>query len=496
MPLRNFLVIMVVAVISFACYSVTAKNRYANLFAEVMEIVNTEALTEVPKEKLFSDAMSGMLKELDEHCTFISDSGFREFKEDMQQEFGGVGMYVGMEPESETLMVLAPMPNTPAYEAGIQVGDLIISIAGEPTAGKTRSDAVKELRGPVGETVSLKIQRGDDTLLKTLTRAKIPIESAHGGSRNPDGSWNFVLKDHPEIGYIRLSQFGEMTGDEMRAALQSLPDDVEGLIVDLRANPGGLLDVAVKICDMFMEPGLPIVRIKGRGKELVHEYRSTAGTELPVNLISKYDRQEHPVCILIDRYSASASEIVSGCLQDHGRAVLIGEQSYGKGTVQDIIPIQRNKSLLKLTTASYWRPSDRQIDRHDPEAQRTKIWGVQPDDGFAIEMSDEELIANLQQRNSLDLSGLVPAAKDKPSETNDDDQPPRDGGPLKAAPSEGLTGDEPAAGDVSSVDSPSPELKVPHVDRPLEKAIEFIQSQESSLQKSNSQKKAIKKSAT
>ena len=282
MPLRNFLVILVVAVVSFACYSVTAKNRYANLFAEVMDIVNKEALKEVPRDELFNKAIGGMLKDLDKHSTFISDSGFREFTEDLQQEFGGVGMYVGMDPETETLMVLAPMPNTPAHRAGIQVGDLIISIAGKTTAEKTRAEAVKELRGPVGETVSLKIQRGDEILSKTLTRAKIPIESAHGDFRKPDGNWNFVLKDHPEIGYIRLSQFGEMTGDEIRTALQSLPDNVEGLIFDLRANPGGLLDMAVEICDMFLEEGLPIVRIKGREKVLIREYQSTAGTEVPL----------------------------------------------------------------------------------------------------------------------------------------------------------------------------------------------------------------------
>ena len=459
MPLRNFLVIFVVAVISFACYSVTAKNRYANLFAEVMEIVNTEALEEVSQDNLFQDAMGGMLKELDEHCTFISDSGFQEFREELQQEFGGVGMYVGTDPETEMLIVLAPMPKTPAYEAGIHVGDLIVSIAGEPTAGKSRADAVKELRGPVGETVNVQIRRGDDVLFKTLTRAKIPIESSHGDFRQPDGSWNFVLKDHPEIGFIRLSQFGEMTGNEMKAALKSLPDNAEGLIFDLRANPGGLLDIAVEICDMFLESGLPIVRIKGREQVLIREYQSTRGMEFPSEL---------PVCILIDRYSASASEIVSGCLQDHGRAVLIGEQSYGKGTVQDIIPIQHNKSLLKLTTASYWRPSDRQIDRNDPEAQKTGVWGVQPDAGFVIEMSDEELIENLRQRSSLDMAGLVPNAKDKPSGTNEDDQEAKDD------ESGTVPSDDPAAED----DSPGPDLKVPHVDRPLQKAIEFIQSRE------------------
>jgi len=389
MPLRNFLVIFAVAIISFACYSVTAKNRYANLFAEVLEIVNKEALAGASEEELFTGAMDGMLRNLDEHCSFISDSGFREFKEDLKQEIGGVGIFVGMDPKSRTLMVLAPMPNTPAYESGIQAGDLIVSIAGEPTLDKAQWDVIQKLRGPVGETVDLEILRGENVLFKTLTRAKIPIESAHGDYRKPDGNWNFFLKDHPNVAYIRLSQFGEMTGGEMKSALQSLPSNVEGLILDLRANPGGLLDIAVEICDMFLEADLPIVRIKGRDKLLIREYTSTAGTELLADL---------PVCILVDRYSASASEIVSGCLQDHKRAVLIGEQSYGKGTVQDIIPIQYNKSLLKLTTSSYWRPSDKQIDRNDPESQKSKVWGVQPSQGFAIEMSDDEIIENIKHR--------------------------------------------------------------------------------------------------
>jgi len=340
-------------------------------------------------------------------------------------------------------MVLAPMPNTPAHEAGIQVGDLIISIAGESTVGKSRSEAVKELRGPVGETVDLQIQRGSDTLFKTLTRAKISIESTHGDFRKPDGTWNYFLKDNPEIGYIRLSQFGEVSGEETKAALQALPKNVKGLILDLRANPGGLLDIAVEICDMFLEEGLPIVRIRGRGKTLIHEYESTAGTELPIDL---------PVCILINRESASASEIVSGCLQDHGRAVLVGEQSYGKGTVQDVIPIQQNKSLLKLTTASYWRPSDRPIDRTTEIAKKTKVWGVQPDTGFALEISEEELIQNFKQRTSLQLNGLDGEQSDSDASADDTEE-----------------------GDPSD-DATDADEKEPHVDRPLMKAIEYLKS--------------------
>ena len=461
MPLRNFLVIFAVAVISFACYSVTAKNQYANLFAEVLEIVNNEALEEVGEEKLFTSAMDGMLKDLDVHSSFISDSGFREFKEDLEQEFGGVGIYVRMDPETETLMVLATKPNTPAYEAGILAGDLIVTIAGETTVGKSREEAVEELRGPVGEAVDIEVRRGDDTLFKTLTRATIPIESAHGDFRKADGTWNFFLKDNPEVGYIWLNQFGEMTGEETRAALRSLPDDMAGLILDLRANPGGLLDKAVEICDMFLEADLPIVRIKGRGKSLIREYTSTAGTELSSDL---------PICILIDRNSASASEIVSGCLQDHGRAILIGEQSYGKGTVQDIIPIQYNKSLLKLTTASYWRPSNQHIDRNDKQAIETQTWGVQPDEGFAFEMSEDEMIENLLQRNSKDFGDLLPETQDVPED-------PQDTKATEGKP-EKVDGDP-----VNKPNTDQPSLKIPHVDRPLIKAIEYIKSKSRSLKK-------------
>ena len=458
MPLRNFLVIFAVAVISFACYSVTAKNRYANLFAEVLEIVNKEALEKVGEDKLFTNAMDGMLKDLDKHSSFISD-GFREFKEDLKQEFGGVGIYVRMDPETETLMVLATKPNTPAYEAGVQAGDLIVSIAGEPTVGKSRGEAVEELRGPVGEAVNIEVRRGDDTLFKTLTRAKIPIESAHGDFRKADGTWNFFLKDNPEVGYIWLNQFGEMTGDETRAALRSMPDDVAGLVLDLRSNPGGLLDKAVEICDMFLEADLPIVRIKGRGKSLIREYTSTAGTELANDL---------PICILIDRNSASASEIVSGCLQDHGRAILIGEQSYGKGTVQDLIPIQYNKSLLKLTTASYWRPSNRHIDRNDELAIKNQIWGVQPDKGFAFEMPEEELLENLRQRSAKDFGGLLPEFQGTLPEEGVRDESKETGKPDDGEQNDGNTMDKPNAD--------QPTLKVPHVDRPLMKAIEYIKS--------------------
>jgi carboxyl-terminal processing protease len=456
MPLRNFLVIALAVVISLACYSVAAKNRYANLFAEVMDVVNQEALREIPKKELFEGAMNGLLRGLDEHSVYISDQGFKAFNEDMKQEFGGVGMYVETDPKTKMLMVLAPMPGTPAYEAGIHVGDLIVTIAGEPTVDKARIDAVKSLRGPIGETVDVEIRRGEQSFVKSLKRAKIPIESTHGDYRMPDGKWVFQLQDEPNIGYIRLSQFGEKSAKEFAKALEDIQPGVRGLIIDIRANTGGLLHIAVDICDMFLEDNLPIVRIRGRNRELKNEYLSESGTLFPADM---------PVCILMDRYSASASEILAGCLQDHGRAVLIGEQTYGKGTVQDIIPIQQNKSMLKLTTASYWRPSGKHIDRNGAEAKRTETWGVQPDAGFEIEMDADELLQNLRSRNARDVEGLSPATKEIMDEVD------------KAKTETGSDIPESPTTPSESTETDDQEtIRMPHVDRPLQKAIEYLQS--------------------
>jgi len=471
MPLRNFLVIALAVVISLACYSVAAKNRYANLFAEVMDVVNQEALREIPKKQLFEGAMNGLLRGLDEHSIYISDQGFKAFNEDMKQEFGGVGIYVETDPKTKMLMVLAPMPGTPAYEADIRVGDLIVSIAGEPTADKARFDAVKSLRGPIGETVDVEIKRGDDSFVKSLKRAKIPIESAHGDYRKPDGKWVFRLQDQPNLGYIRLSQFGEKSAHEFAKALKGFQPEVQGLIIDIRANTGGLLHIAVEICDMFLEDNLPIVRIRGRDRVLKDEYLSEPGTLLPADL---------PVCVLMDRYSASASEILAGCLQDHNRAVLIGEQTYGKGTVQDIIPIQQHKSMLKLTTASYWRPSGRHIDRNGAEAKRTESWGVHPDPGFEIEMDADELLQNLRSRNARDVEGLTPATKhvlEKIDKTKNE----------KNADAPEATNTIPPDSQNQLDDSGKADghgtIRLPHVDRPLQKAIEYLQGQVSSSKK-------------
>ncbi|MCH2182362.1 MAG: S41 family peptidase [Mariniblastus sp.] len=426
MPLRNVVAISLCTIFSFVCYSVASKNRFANLFAEALQVVEQESLQEVPPRELFDNAMSGMLSGLDEHSMYISGDTFQFFDEDMKQKFGGVGMYVDNDPVDGRLVVLAPIPGTPAFEAGVKSGDWIKEISGVTTEGMERSDAIRLMRGPQGESVTVKMGREDREFEIVLMRAAIPVPSVHGDWREPDGTWKFFLKDHPEIAYLRLLQFGSISVEEMRAALEEVGPASQGLILDLRNNSGGLLDAAVEICDMFLGKEQLIVSTRGRQDKVIGEVFSA---KEPI-----YDPAK-PMVVLVNRNSASASEIVAACLQDHNRASIIGEQSWGKGTVQHVIPIERGKSALKLTTASYWRPNGTNINRFEDSAAESGVWGVVPEPRYIVELTEEEVFENARQRNRRDLQGLVRPVGD----TSD----PSDDGPA-------------------------------HVDRPLQEAVRMI----------------------
>lgn len=402
MPLRNLLFIVVAIAICLVCYRTAAKNRYANLFAEAMDVVDARSLKEIPREKLFDAAMTGMFSELDNYSIYISGDMYREFDESMSQKFGGLGIFLEKDPASNAIVVLAVVPNTPASAAGLKCGDRIVNVDGTPTLDLTRREGSELLRGDVGEATKLTLQRGNETLDVEVVRQIISVESVVGDFRDSAGNWNYFLESNPSIGYLRLRQFGERTSNEVAEALQSIDGKVDSVIIDLRQNSGGLLTSAISICDMFLGPAKEIVSTQGRNRMRQNEHFSTEDRMVDEDIA---------VVVLVNRFSASASEIVAGCLQDQQRATLIGEQSWGKGMVQNLIPVRPDASAMKLTTASYWRPSGKPIDRGTTEAEDTGIWGVRPDGPFTVGLNEDEVFRSERKRNLRDIETLIPAAK-------------------------------------------------------------------------------------
>ncbi len=465
MPLKNVVVLAVCAIVSLTCYFAAARNRYANLFAEVVELVDREHLAAPRSQDLFNSAMDGMLSGLDQHSVYLAGDDYRSFDENIEQVFGGVGMYVETDPETKYLMVAVPMPDTPAFRAGLLPRDLILSIEGESTQGRSRADCIKSMRGPVGEELHLEIRRDNVITSVALQRAIIPVTSVFGDTTLPDGTRQFFLSDYPRIGYLRLDQFGQKTTEETRDALQLIAGKIDGLILDLRNNGGGPMNSAVDISDMFLESGLTIVETRGRGKKLVDRHVSRPGVEIG---------PEIPLAILVNRNTASASEIVAACLQEHGRAIVVGEQTYGKGTVQNVFVLEPGRSAVKLTVASYWPPGGRCIDRNDPAVKDTQVWGVQPNPGFEIELTDEEIAALYVQRQTREIAGLM-GDREEPANgrgPEEDMPPPAAEPPIDTAPAGQRV--------LPAVD---PEL--PLVDHALRRAIDWMNQQSPARKRSS-----------
>lgn len=485
MPIKNLVVLAVCTIISLTCYFAASRTRFANLFAEVVELVGREHLAAPERRELFDAAIDGMLGDLDPHSTYLAGREYVTFDENIEQEFGGVGMYVEVDPTTRFLMVSVPMPGTPAFLAGLQPRDLILSIAGTSTLDRERRECIGLMRGPIGEPVTLEIRRGERTFPVTLNRAVIPVTSVFGDTTSPDGTRNFFLEQYPRIGYLRIDQFGHRTTEETRAALEGLKDRVDGLVIDLRNNGGGPLDAAVAIADMFLPGNLTIVETRGRDRKLLEQIRSTSGTILPEGI---------PLAILVNRNTASASEIVAACLQDHGRAIVVGERTYGKGTVQNVYVLEPQRSAVKLTTASYWPPGGRCIDRNDPAAKESGQWGVLPNPGFEIETDEEQIVQLYIQRQTREIEGLLSggkgAGKDGTAEAaeGNDDSPSRADTEAEAA-SPDAKGNEKASPGTAPVDAAADpaELKAEEkpqldlIDQPLQKAIEWIRQRTGSV---------------
>lgn len=318
----------------------TAVSAYQKLdiFTDVLTTIQNTYVDEVPADKLIYGAIEGMLQTLDPHSAFMPPDVYKEMQVDTSGQFGGLGIEITM--KDGVLTVVAPIEDTPASRAGIQPEDKIIAIDGVTTKDLSLGEAVKKMRGPKGTKVTITVMRngwkGPQDF--TLEREIIKVKSVK--SKLFDG----------DIGYVRIQQFQERTGEDLKAALKELEKNrLQGLILDLRNNPGGLLDQAIEVGDQFLDDGL-IVFTKGRLPNSRQEFRARS---------EGYDRK-YPIVVLVNGGSASASEIVAGALQDHRRAILMGTPTFGKGSVQTIIPL-KDGSALRLTTAKYYTPNGRSI---------------------------------------------------------------------------------------------------------------------------------------
>lgn len=365
------------------------------LFADTFEQIERNYVKDVDRRQLIQAAIRGMVTQLDPYSNYISPEELKRFNQEVEQEFGGIGIQVQIDPKTRRLMVMTPLPGTPAYKAGIKSGDLIMEIDGKSSEGISLEEAVKTLQGKPGTDVTLGIQHAGSDKVEPLkiTRALIQVATVLGDTRKPDDSWNFLIDAENKIGYIRLTHFGRRSADELQEALETLQKEgMRGLVLDLRFNPGGLLGQATKIADLFLESGT-IVSVKGRNTE------NRVWTAEKEGTFSGF-----PMAVLVNRFSASASEIVSAALQDHKRAIIVGERSWGKGSVQNVIELEGGTSALKLTTAQYLRPSGRNIHKF-PGAKDDEEWGVGPDSEHKIEFTDKEMRDYLEYRRQRDVIG-------------------------------------------------------------------------------------------
>jgi carboxyl-terminal processing protease len=387
MPRQNLYSIVMVGAVSLLCWQVSqgAKpkdevSEMYGIFVDAVEQVQQNYVRPVTRRELMESALKGMLSDLDQHSAYINTSQWKTFKRQIEGRFGGVGMTVEVDEDSKRLKVVAPMVGTPAYTAGVMAGDLILDIDGVTTEGLTLDKAVESLQGQPGTPIKLNLLHEDSEKgeVVTLTRAIIEVPSVMGDRRKPNDEWDFMLDKDKKIGYIRITNFVQDTTDHVKSALEELTrEGMKGLIIDLRDDPGGLLSSAVEIADMFVEEG-KIVSTRGRNTaEKVFDAKNE-GTFTGF-----------PIAVLINHNSASASEILSACLQDHDKAVVIGERSYGKGSVQNILDLEDGNSVLKLTVATYWRPSGKNIHRFK-NAKETDEWGVTPTKGLEVPLTREE----------------------------------------------------------------------------------------------------------
>ena len=360
---------------SFANTNVKAKNELfekIDLFGEVLENIKKEYVDEVDQVEVMDAAINGVLQSLDPYSVYMSPELFKEMQTDTRGEFGGLGIEIGM--ESGVIKVISPIDDTPAAKAGIKAGDYIVKIGGEQVQGKSLIEAVKLMRGPVGTYIDLTVMRKKikKPLEFRIVRQIIEVRSVSSKT----------IGEKKDLGYIRLKSFNENSDKQFLESVKNLEKKfkVKGYVLDLRNNPGGLLTQAINITDFFLEDG-EIVSTKGRKVSETRKFFARKGDEI----------KGKPIIVLINNGSASASEIFAGALKDHKRAIIVGENSFGKGSVQSIIPLG-NGGGMRLTISKYYLPSGKSISEV----------GVTPD--ILVEEENNDFQINSDKDNQLNYA--------------------------------------------------------------------------------------------
>jgi carboxyl-terminal processing protease len=414
MTRRNLLILLVAVVISYACYLRGDQDPFARYASEGLSTVRQGSLEAVSSRELFDGAMRGMVDVLhqhgDQHSEFRNEAEANRLRSEIHQQFGGIGVRIGfLHGKRQPAIVAPPDPDTPAAKAKLQPGDVILAINDQSTEGIGLVGVQRLVRGKPGTPLRLKIETASQAEPRTveLVREVINTESVLGDRRDKDGSWQFRLESDPQIALVRITSFGDRTASEFANVMARLTaQGVRGIVLDLRDNPGGSLDAAVAVCQMLLPTGKTIVETRGRGNVVLHRYETASD--------GKY--LDIPMAVLVNQFTASAAEIVAASLQDDGRAIVVGQRSYGKGTVQQLLPLESGRSLLKLTWASFWRPSGVNI-QHTPQGAKDAKWGVTPDAGYDVPLSADDYKTYLAYREQRDELGPAGGAEETDRET-------------------------------------------------------------------------------
>ena len=371
-----------------------------DLLVDVRHEILSEFVEEVDQDRLIDAAVRAMVSSLeDPYTVYLSAEELEPFDKRIRGSFSGIGAEVDLDEKESRLRIVTPLEDSPAWKAGVMAGDIVLEIDGQSTEGLSINECVNRLTGKEGTDVTIKVRHLDGTFATlTITRARINVQTVRGLSRDAQQHWRYIIDPERKVAYIRLTQFTESTTRDLRAALTELKQQgMAGLILDMRFNPGGLLTEAVGVSDLFLPEGKTIVTVRGR----------KPGDERVTQSTSDVLLADLPVVVLINEFSASASEIVAGALKDNARAHLVGTRTFGKGSVQAVKSLPSGQGAIKITHAYYYIPTGRTIHKK-PDA---KEWGVDPADGAYVPMSPQAMREMARVRREGDI--LKPEAGDE-----------------------------------------------------------------------------------